>query len=177
LRCDSLLEFFVSENNQIPLIFANIPFKKQYSVKNIVTALGPPSDVLVELGSRGPDGPSDIGVYDLSLVYDNNDTWLIADYIGIYRRYHDGVVFCPSNLSQGIKEISISDYVGIMLQPGNNLYSLEDLQKMLVGAGEPILTGMSFDLATGVDLETFYADIAGNKGTCYTTPRKLWGGE
>jgi hypothetical protein len=171
-----VFSFYVVNGNQTPLIYADIPYQKRYSIKEIVATLGTPTRVMFEILSIRADGPSDIGTYGLTLFYDNDDIWLIAGYDGIYRRYHDGLVFCPTNLTQGIKRNSISNYVGLTIQPGDNQYSLDDLSK-IYGNNNTILTGYSFEEATGVGLETLHADIIDNTGKCYTTPRKLWGGE
>jgi hypothetical protein len=165
----------VTKNGELSLISAGMPMiQSQYSPRAVVTALGVPTQVVIEIGGIGANGPGRINTFDLKLYYETSKQWLLFSYEGIALQYKEDLVFCPTNLRQGINTDRINDGVSVLIQHGD--LSIDDIEKIGVGGGSP-LSGMTLESASGVDLNTFFSDMTGNKSVvCYTTPMTLWGG-
>jgi hypothetical protein len=163
------------KNGELSLISAGMPMiQSQYSPRAVVTALGVPTQVVIEIGGIGANGPGRINTFDLKLYYETSKQWLLFSYEGIALQYKEDLVFCPTNLRQGINTDRINDGVSVLIQHGD--LSIDDIEKIGVGGGSP-LSGMTLESASGVDLNTFFSDMTGNKSVvCYTTPMTLWGG-
>ncbi len=146
--------------------------EKQYAIKTILSTLGKPKEVFLTLTGLGALGPEEINPYDIKLYYDDERTWMIVSYEGIALMTGNVLRFCTTDLRQGI-EGRVENDVGLTIQPGQNHYMPEDLAQ-IEGGGGPILSGKSFEEATGEDVASFFEKATGPGEACFTTLKGIW---
>ena len=147
--------------------------EKQYAIKTVLSTLGKPKEVLFYLDGYGAEGPEDITPFVIKLFYNDERTWLIAKYYGIALMKGDVLRFCTADLRQGVVG-RVENDVGLLIQPVPNFYSPNDIHRM-GGGGDPILSGKSFEEATGEDVASFFEKVIGpGEDACFTTPKGIW---
>jgi hypothetical protein len=166
-------EYFVKEN-EIKLMVADIGFpvsgnsgiQKTFSLRETLLALGKPTAIYLLPSLFDKNG---LGVYQLFIVFSNDDHWIMVEYSGVTINRDSEVRFCPTDLRQGYTGDRATDSVKMYIQSGPQAYSSKDLGELVGGGGKP--GGYTFEEITNESLDRFYSKITeSTNNVCYSTP-------